>query len=201
MGRLYIKKKDGTYVPQSMITVSNIDIVQETGDSKTSAMSQDAVTKELAKKTGTPQPIIPIVFNFLTAPEGSIDENTLIGGDMPVVCKSFDIDDNGNTQIEKFSSIAELYELLQLYSSQKSMLQGYLVKVHNLYDSGASTYINPIIVDDNGIQLVFSSISQGVYVTSFGFNIKSNGTLYSAMVEYKELATKNDIVSALNTEV
>ena len=50
MAKLYVKKSDGTYVPQKLQSVTNIDIVQETGDSVTAAMSQDAVTRELAKK-------------------------------------------------------------------------------------------------------------------------------------------------------
>lgn len=50
MAKLYVKKSDGTYVPQKSQSVTNIDIVQETGDSVTAAMSQDSVTKELAKK-------------------------------------------------------------------------------------------------------------------------------------------------------
>lgn len=49
MAKLYVKKSDGTYVPQSSQSVTNIDVVQTTGDSVTAAMSQDAVTKELSK--------------------------------------------------------------------------------------------------------------------------------------------------------
>ena len=50
MAKLYTRKSDGTYVPYNPQSVTNIDIVQTTGDSVTAAMSQDAVTKELTKK-------------------------------------------------------------------------------------------------------------------------------------------------------
>ena len=50
MAKLYTRKLDGTYVPYNPQSVTNIDVVQTTGDSVTAAMSQDAVTKELTKK-------------------------------------------------------------------------------------------------------------------------------------------------------
>ena len=50
MAKLYTRKSDGTYVPNNPQSVTNIDVVQTTGDSVTAAMSQDAVTKELATK-------------------------------------------------------------------------------------------------------------------------------------------------------
>lgn len=53
MAKLYVRKSDGTYVPQQSVLVSNLDIVQEKGDSLTSAMSQKAVTNELAAKQDT----------------------------------------------------------------------------------------------------------------------------------------------------
>ena len=53
MSKLYIKNIDGTYSPYNPVAVSNLDIVQETGDSLTSAMSQKAVTDELTKKQDT----------------------------------------------------------------------------------------------------------------------------------------------------
>lgn len=54
MAKLYTRKSDGTYVPYNPQSVTNIDVVQTTGDSVTAAMSQDAVTKELATK----QPVL-----------------------------------------------------------------------------------------------------------------------------------------------
>lgn len=53
MAKLYIKNIDGTYSPYQPVAVSNLDIVQETGGSLTSAMSQKAVTDELTKKQDT----------------------------------------------------------------------------------------------------------------------------------------------------
>lgn len=50
MAKLYTRKSDGTYVPYNPQSVTNIDVVQTTGDSVTAAMSQDAVTKKLATK-------------------------------------------------------------------------------------------------------------------------------------------------------
>ena len=50
MAKIYIKNTDGTYSPQSFISVSNLDIVQDKGNSLTSAMSQKAVTDELDAK-------------------------------------------------------------------------------------------------------------------------------------------------------
>ena len=56
MAKLYTRKSDGTYVPYNPQSVTNIDVVQTTGDSVTAAMSQDAVTKELAAKQDTLTP-------------------------------------------------------------------------------------------------------------------------------------------------
>lgn len=53
MAKLYTRKLDGTYVPYNPQSVTNIDVVQTTGDSVTAAMSQDAVTKEFATKQNT----------------------------------------------------------------------------------------------------------------------------------------------------
>ena len=50
MAKVYIKNTDGTYTPQSSTLVSNLDIVQDKGDSLTATMSQKAVTDELANK-------------------------------------------------------------------------------------------------------------------------------------------------------
>lgn len=50
MAKVYIKNTDGTYISQSSTLVSNLDIVQDKGNSLTSAMSQKAVTDELANK-------------------------------------------------------------------------------------------------------------------------------------------------------
>lgn len=56
MAKLYARKSDGTYVPYNPQSVTNIDVVQATGDSVTATMSQDAVTKELATKQDTLTP-------------------------------------------------------------------------------------------------------------------------------------------------
>ena len=53
MAKIYVKNTDGTYTPQSSVLVSNLDIVQDKGDSLISAMSQKAVTDELANKQDT----------------------------------------------------------------------------------------------------------------------------------------------------
>ena len=50
MAKIYVKNTDGTYTTQTSTLVSNLDIVQDKGDSLTSAMSQKAVTDELANK-------------------------------------------------------------------------------------------------------------------------------------------------------
>ena len=50
MAKIYVKNTDGTYVTQPSTLVSNLDIVQDKGNSLTSAMSQKAVTDELANK-------------------------------------------------------------------------------------------------------------------------------------------------------
>ena len=56
MAKLYVRKSDGTYVPQKLQSVTNIDVVQTTGNSVTATMSQDAVTKELTTKQNTLTP-------------------------------------------------------------------------------------------------------------------------------------------------
>lgn len=88
MAKLYIKKSDGTYVPQKSQSVTNIDIVQQTGDSVTAAMSQDAVTKGLAKKANTSHehtvaqitdmPAIPSKTSELANDSGYVTEPTVM---------------------------------------------------------------------------------------------------------------------------
>lgn len=53
MAKLYIKNTDGTFAPHSSIAVTKLDVVQSKGNSLTSAMSQKAVTDELANKQNT----------------------------------------------------------------------------------------------------------------------------------------------------
>lgn len=53
MAKIYVKNTDGTYIPQPSVLVSNLDIVQDKGDSLISAMSQKAVTDELKGKQDT----------------------------------------------------------------------------------------------------------------------------------------------------
>ena len=53
MAKIYVKNTDGTYIPQPSVLVSNLDIVQDKGDSLISAMSQKAVTDELKSKQDT----------------------------------------------------------------------------------------------------------------------------------------------------
>ena len=50
MAKIYVKNTDGTYISQPSTLVSNLDIVQDKGNSLTSAMSQKAVTDELSNK-------------------------------------------------------------------------------------------------------------------------------------------------------
>lgn len=50
MAKIYVKNTDGTYTTQPSTLVSNLDIVQDKGDSLTSAMSQKSVSDELANK-------------------------------------------------------------------------------------------------------------------------------------------------------
>ena len=50
MAKIYVKNTDGTYITQPSTLISNLDIVQDKGSSLTSAMSQKAVTDELANK-------------------------------------------------------------------------------------------------------------------------------------------------------
>ena len=50
MAKIYVKNTDGTYTPQPSVLISNLDIVQDKGNSLTSAMSQKAVTDELTAK-------------------------------------------------------------------------------------------------------------------------------------------------------
>ena len=50
MAKIYVKNTDGTYTTQPSTLVSNLDIVQDKGNSLTSAISQKAVTDELANK-------------------------------------------------------------------------------------------------------------------------------------------------------
>ena len=82
MAKLYTRKSDGTYVPYNPQSVTNIDVVQTTGDSVTAAMSQDAVTKELATKqdTLTPSNGISIEGNVISSSVAEVVDNIVNAG-------------------------------------------------------------------------------------------------------------------------
>ena len=82
MAKLYTRKSDGTYVPYNPQSVTNIDVVQTTGTSVTAAMSQDAVTKELATKqdTLTAGNGISIEGNVISASVAEVVDNIVNAG-------------------------------------------------------------------------------------------------------------------------
>lgn len=82
MAKLYTRKSDGTYVPYNPQSVTNIDVVQTTGDSVTAAMSQDAVTKKLATKqdTLTPGNGISIEGNVISASVAEVVDKIVNAG-------------------------------------------------------------------------------------------------------------------------
>ena len=72
MAKIYVKNTDGTYISQPSVLVSNLDIVQDKGDSLTSAMSQKAVTDELTAKQDKliPGDNITIIDNVISSTGG-----------------------------------------------------------------------------------------------------------------------------------
>lgn len=101
MAKIYVKNTDGTYTSQSSTLVSNLDIVQDKGDSLTSAMSQKAVTDELANK----QDKLVAGDNIII--EGNVISSTGGGGGV----KRLYIDLSGGTLTdpEQLASNAALY--------------------------------------------------------------------------------------------
>ena len=67
MAKLYVRKSDGTYVPQKLQSVTNIDVVQTTGDSQDKVMSQKAVTDALI---ASDQKLSELGYNFGFLNEG-----------------------------------------------------------------------------------------------------------------------------------
>lgn len=72
MAKIYVKNTDGTYISQPSVLISNLDIVQDKGDSLTSAMSQKAVTDELTAKQDKliPGDNITIIDNVISSTGG-----------------------------------------------------------------------------------------------------------------------------------
>ena len=123
MAKLYTRKSDGTYVPYNPQSVTNIDVVQTTGDSVAAAMSQDAVTKELATKqnTLTPGNGISIVGGVISATANEEDITTNADGKLQFKDRAYG-DGMGYVILRKDKTFAEqitktntIYEIRYLF--------------------------------------------------------------------------------------
>lgn len=117
MAKLYIKNTDGTYSPYNPVAVSNLDIVQETGNSLTSAMSQKAVTDELTKKQDTINDIADIRSNAAkgaTALQSETDPVYL--ADKPNIALKTEIPDvSGKADLHHQHTVADITNFPELY--------------------------------------------------------------------------------------
>lgn len=120
MAKLYTRKSDGTYVPYNPQSVTNIDVVQTTGNSVTAAMSQDAVTKELATKQDT-----------LTSGNGISIEGGVIG-----VTAITESESQPDTSLWLNPSEDEETDVTYNRSQVDALLQGIVDSIASLSESG-----------------------------------------------------------------
>ena len=147
MAKIYVKNTDGTYIPQSSVLVSNLDIVQDKGNSLTSAMSQKAVTDELANK----QDKLVAGDNIII--EGNVISSTGGGGGV----KRLYVDISGGTLTapEQLASNAALYtEIVTALTNDELPPQvGVLIQKGSGYTNAIFNYIN---YADSAIMFVIS---------------------------------------------
>ena len=156
MAKIYVKNTDGTYIPQPSVLVSNLDIVQDKGDSLTSAMSQKAVTDELKSKQDT--------INDLDAIRQGAEK--------------------GSTALQSYTESDPVYTADKPNLALKSELDGKVDKEEgkglssNDYTDEEKAKLSELDASINGIQEI--DISDFSSFTEYDVQILSNGNLTSA---------------------
>ena len=193
MAKLYARKSDGTYVPYNPQSVTNIDVVQTTGDSVTAAMSQDAVTKELAAKQDTltagngisikggvisstvDSLITPITYAELVALR---DSSSLVAG------MQYRITDYDFTTTEKDTDSAhQLFDIIVTADSE-SVLNETARAVHHQYESSEETLTGAVKLYKTDMNGYANEVDTGDYFLLVG-KVEIDGVTYYRYDKYE----------------
>ena len=180
MAKIYVKNTDGTYTPQSSVLVSNLDIVQDKGDSLISAMSQKAVTDELKSKQDTISDLDAIRQG---AEKGSTalqtESDPIYTADKPNLALKSELDgkvdkedgkvlsSNDYTDAEK-AKLTELDgEIIKIYNSDILISGGYIDATSGDVISSPYTRYTPFI-DVRNANLILADIVGSTSSMNFG---------------------------------
>ena len=191
MAKLYTRKSDGTYVPYNPQSVTNIDVVQTTGNSVTAAMSQDAVTKELATKaniqhqhtvadiTDFPEQYYDATAFFASGAYPSDKYEELLDAVKAKKTVYATLDEEGNISYVFFTSLANSDA-----SSSRVLLT-------TIFVDGSYLYLNTFVLQQSGMTRLQENITgkANKATTLAGYGI---GDAYTKSEMDAGLATKQD---------
>ena len=198
MAKLYTRKSDGTYVPYNPQSVTNIDVVQATGNSVTAAMSQDAVTKELATKASIQhQHTVADITNF---PELYYDATAFFTSGAYPSGKYGELLEAVKAKRTVYATIDEEGYISNVFfmSTANSDNSSSRVLLTTIFADGSNLYINTFVLQQSGMTPLQESITGKAdkSTTLAGYGI---GDAYTK--SEVDAAIASAITTTLNTEI
>ena len=198
MAKLYARKSDGTYVPYNPQSVTNIDVVQTTGNSVTAAMSQDAVTKELATKASIQhQHTVADITNF---PELYYDATAFFTSGAYPSDRYAELLEAVRAKKTVYATIDEegYISYVLFMSSANSDGSSSRILLTTIFADGGNLYINTFVLQQSGMTPLQESITGKAdkATTLAGYGI---GDAYTK--SEVDAAISSAITTTLNTEV
>ena len=198
MAKLYTRKSDGTYVPYNPQSVTNIDVVQTTGTSVTAAMSQDAVTKELATKANLQhQHTVADITDF---PELYYDATAFFTSGAYPSDKYEELLEAVKAKRTVYATIDEEGYISYVFfmSSANSDGSSSRVLLTTIFADGGNLYLNTFVLQQSGMTPLQESITgkAAKATTLSGYGI---GDAYTK--SEVDAAIASAITTTLNTEI
>ena len=198
MAKLYTRKSDGTYVPYNPQSVTNIDVVQTTGTSVTAAMSQDAVTKELATKANLQhQHTVADITDF---PELYYDATAFFTSGAYPSDKYAELLEAVKAKRTVYATIDEEGYISYVFfmSSANSDGSSSRVLLTTIFADGGNLYLNTFVLQQSGMTPLQESITgkAAKATTLAGYGI---GDAYTK--DEVDAAIASAITTTLNTEI
>ena len=198
MAKLYTRKSDGTYVPYNPQSVTNIDVVQTTGNSVTAAMSQDAVTKELATKASIQhQHTVADITNF---PELYYDATAFFTSGAYPSDRYAELLEAVRAKKTVYATIDEEGYISYVFfmSSANSDGSSSRVLLTTIFADGGNLYLNTFVLQQSGMTPLQESITgkAAKATTLAGYGI---GDAYTK--REVDAAIASAITTTLNTEI
>ena len=198
MAKLYTRKSDGTYVPYNPQSVTNIDVVQATGNSVTAAMSQDAVTKELATKASIQhQHTVADITNF---PELYYDATAFFTSGAYPSNKYEELLEAVRAKRTVYATIDEEGYISYVFfmSSANNDGSSSRVLLTTIFADGSNLYLNTFVLRQSGMTPLQENITRKAAkaTTLAGYGI---GDAYTK--SEVDAAIASAITTTLNTEV